>query len=142
MDVLYNASLYRNGGGEVAGVLAAARDVTRWRDTAEALRRSQTELRAIYDNAPAMMCVLDPARQVLYANRAFVDFVGRPVEELRLGRAREVIGCLRALDDPRGCSHGPRCETCNVRLSGQSSLLLCLEDTTERQRIAEALGHS
>jgi PAS domain S-box-containing protein len=35
MDVLYNASVYRNESGEVAGIFAAARDVT-WRRHAEA----------------------------------------------------------------------------------------------------------
>jgi len=183
MEVLYNATLYRDARGEVSGVFAAARDVTGWKETEEALRRSQTELRTIYDNAPIMMCVLDPARQVLYANRAFADFVGRPVEEMRLERACGVIGCLRTLDDPRGCGHGPGCETCNVRLAmmdalatgrayhgieyrtsalfrgrprdsvflasiariqiaGQTSLLLCLEDITEREGVAQALRDS
>lgn len=183
MEVLYNATLYRDARGEVSGVFAAARDVTGWKETEEALRRSQTELRAIYDNTPTMMCVLDPDRKVLYANRAFADFVGRPVEEMRLERACGVIGCLRTLDDPRGCGHGPGCETCNVRLAmmdalatgrayhgieyrtsalfrgrprdsvflasiariqiaGQTSLLLCLEDITEREGVAQALRDS
>ena len=83
----------------------------------EALRRSESELKAIYENAPIMMCVLDADRKVLYANRAFADFLGRPAEELQMERACGVIGCVRALDDPRGCGYGPRCATCNVRLA-------------------------
>jgi light-regulated signal transduction histidine kinase (bacteriophytochrome) len=44
MDVLYNASVYRNENGEVAGIFAAARDVT-WRREAEAeIRRYQEGL--------------------------------------------------------------------------------------------------
>lgn len=106
--------VYKLPSGEMVAVY---QDTTGRKVSEEALLRSQTELKAIYDNAPIMMCVLDPDRQVLYANRAFADFVGRPLEELRLERACGVIGCLRALDDPRGCGHGPKCETCNVRLA-------------------------
>jgi len=163
--------------------VAVVRDITERKQAEEALHRSQTELKTVYDNAPAMMCVLDSSRQVLYANRAFAEFVGRPAEELRLERACGVIGCLRALDDPRGCGHGPRCETCAMRLAmvdalatgrshraieyrttalchgqprdsvflasvapiqltGQSNLLLCLEDITKRQRAMENLCRS
>jgi signal transduction histidine kinase len=83
----------------------------------EALKRSQRELQAIYENAPTMMCVLDPSLRVLFVNRAFAEFVGRPVDKIKGERACGIIGCLRALDDPRGCGYGPHCATCNVRLA-------------------------
>jgi PAS domain S-box-containing protein len=43
--VLYNASVYRDPGGEIAGVLAAARDITRLREVEEAIRQSEARLR-------------------------------------------------------------------------------------------------
>ena len=97
-------------------------DVTDRRSAEEALRRSQVELAAIYDNAPILMCVLDASRQVIYANKALVEFVGRPVDEIKKERACGVIGCLRALDDPQGCGHGPYCAGCNVRLAMMDAL--------------------
>jgi PAS domain S-box-containing protein len=42
IDVLYNASLYKNDAGEVQGIFAAARDIT-------ALRRAEKELKAAHD---------------------------------------------------------------------------------------------
>lgn len=42
IDVLYNASLYKNDAGEVQGIFAAARDVT-------ALRRAEKELKVAHD---------------------------------------------------------------------------------------------
>ncbi|PKN86781.1 MAG: hypothetical protein CVU51_06625 [Deltaproteobacteria bacterium HGW-Deltaproteobacteria-1] len=42
IDVLYNASLYKNDAGDVQGIFAAARDVT-------ALRRAEKELKAAHD---------------------------------------------------------------------------------------------
>ncbi len=43
-DVVYNASIYRNGDGEVQGVFAAARDITELKHLETELRRSNTDL--------------------------------------------------------------------------------------------------
>ena len=48
MEVLYNASVYRNAKGEVAGVLAAARDVTKLKRAENALKERVKELRTFY----------------------------------------------------------------------------------------------
>lgn len=109
--------------GTVVRVTGNIMDITDRKKTELALRRSQLELRALYECAPSMMCVLDASRQVLYANRAFVEFVGRPLEELRQERACGVIGCPRALDDPRGCGYGPHCQDCTVRLAMADALV-------------------
>jgi PAS domain S-box-containing protein len=44
IDVLYNASVYKNAGGEVQGVFAAARDITERKLLEEALRKEHGEL--------------------------------------------------------------------------------------------------
>jgi PAS domain S-box-containing protein len=46
-DVLYNATIYRNEAGEIQGIFAAARDVTDMKRAEEALRESETRLRAL-----------------------------------------------------------------------------------------------
>lgn len=158
--------------------VTALRDITDRKKAEEALRSSRSELHAIYEYAPVMMCVLDAQRQVLYANRALADFVGKNENELKEGRACGVFGCINALDDPRGCGYGPHCETCSLRLAiedtlktgvghraieyrstligkdlrrevvllgstaliqagDRSSVLLCLEDVTDRKRAEE-----
>jgi PAS domain S-box-containing protein len=90
--------------------------------TEEQLRFSREELKSIYHHSPIMMCTLDRDRHVLYANQAFTDFTGVPEEELRLGRACGVFGCINALDDERGCGFGPRCEACRIRLAIEDTL--------------------
>ncbi len=96
------------------------------RDQSEALgrvrseaaqRRIQAELRAVYDSSPVMMCVLDRDCCVRYVNRALAAYVGKTEDELRKERACGVIGCVHALDDPRGCGYGPHCEDCDLRLA-------------------------
>lgn len=45
IDVLYNASVFRNAAGEIEGVFAAARDITERKQAEEAQRRSVMELK-------------------------------------------------------------------------------------------------
>jgi PAS domain S-box-containing protein len=54
-DVLYNASVYRDQGGEVLGVFAAARDITERKRAEAALRHLNRELRAISNCNQALM---------------------------------------------------------------------------------------
>ena len=81
----------------------------------EDLREKEAELRAIYDSSPVMMCLLDDQRRVLYLNKTMADFVGVEESQLTGQRACGIIGCLNALDDPRGCGFGHECESCTIR---------------------------
>ena len=92
-------------------------DVTARKQAEEAIRQSQAELRAIYDNSPIMMCVLDAERRLLYMNCTMTDFIGKPEDELRGQPACGIIGCINALEDPRGCGYGHECESCTLRLA-------------------------
>jgi PAS domain S-box-containing protein len=50
-DVLYNASVYRSEAGEVAGVFAAARDVTKSKKSERALRELNNDFVTLLENA-------------------------------------------------------------------------------------------
>lgn len=47
MDVLYRATVYRNEAGEIAGIFAAARDITERKKAEEAVRQQAAQLRAL-----------------------------------------------------------------------------------------------
>ncbi len=99
----------------VPAILSIGTDIGDRKRAQETLGRHRAELQAIYDHAPVMMCVLDPDRRVLYANRAFTEFTGVSEDELTTGRACGVFGCINAQADPRGCGFGPVCERCELR---------------------------
>jgi PAS domain S-box-containing protein len=81
----------------------------------EALRESQRELAAIFDNAPVAMILVDRERRVRKANRTAIEFGGRSAEEMIGFRGGEALRCLHSLDDPQGCGFGPSCGSCVVR---------------------------
>ena len=110
-----------DGNGKSMGRRACNRDITIRKRTEEALSHNKSELKAIYDSVPVMLCLVDTDRRILYANHAFTLFTGISEEGLKGGHACGVFGCANALDDPRGCGFGINCSNC--------SLLKSIDDT-------------
>jgi len=81
----------------------------------QALRESETELAAIYENAPLIILLVDRQRRVHKANKQAAMFAGSSVTDLFGRAAGEALRCLRATDDQRGCGFGPRCGHCALR---------------------------
>ncbi|WP_295583657.1 PAS domain S-box protein [uncultured Lamprocystis sp.] len=102
-DVLYNASVYRNDAGEIAGVFAAARDITLRKRAEQAVRELNTNLertvaertrhlsealefqQTILLNSPLSMAVYHANGQCVLANEELAHLVGAPREALLAG---------------------------------------------------------
>ena len=106
---------------ELAGDLAYALeniDYERRRKHAEAsMERSHAEMAAIYDALPLMTCLVNPGRQVEHVNRTMVEFLGAPPALAMPLHPGELLGCLNALESPRGCGFGQACEICPLNLA-------------------------
>jgi len=90
------------------------------RETAQQLLQDrQTELSAIFDNAPVIITLIDPDGHVCMASRAASELSGRSVDEilgLSLGKA---LGCsyyLERVGDDKYVG-SPECKTCLLRAS-------------------------
>jgi len=83
----------------------------------EALANKQAELKAIYDHAPVMMCLMDMDKQVRYANPAFTASLDVSNDVQNCARVGDVLGCINSQDDPRGCGFGTNCQDCTLRLA-------------------------
>lgn len=59
----------------------------------EALASSQMELKAVYDNAPVIMCVVDEKQEVLFANPIFAAFTGSDEDAVGGRHICTVLGC-------------------------------------------------
>jgi PAS domain S-box-containing protein len=75
-DVLYNASVYKDAGGNVLGVFAAARDVTERKRAEAAVQRERQRLFDVLETLPVMICLLTPDHHVPFANRSFREKFG------------------------------------------------------------------
>lgn len=90
-------------------------DITDKRETEGALEQALTELSVIYRHAPIAMMLVDRARNVSTINEKAARFAGVSPSDAIGSSTGETLRCLAALDDPRGCGFGPRCEQCMIR---------------------------
>ncbi len=86
IDVLYNATVYRDERGEPVGVFAAARDISERKRVERDLER----LAAAVEQASDGMVITDADGVITYANAAFLAASGRDLEGL-LGRSAERV---------------------------------------------------
>ncbi|MCP4580495.1 MAG: PAS domain S-box protein [candidate division Zixibacteria bacterium] len=101
--------------GKVDKIISLVTDISEKRRSELALRESESELRAIYDNAPLIMLLVDRERRIVKLNGRAVSMARRPAEEVVGLFGGEALRCVNAIDDPKGCGYGPACETCTVR---------------------------
>ena len=105
----------RDEQGEIVQFVHVSRDITERKRAEEALRESEAELSAIYDNAPPVMILVDEDRRVRKVNYTAVKFSQRSAEDMIGRRGGEALRCAHSLDDPEGCGFGASCGACPVR---------------------------
>ncbi len=75
--------------------------------------RAAGQIPRTLDSLASPLVILNPERQVIFANHAFQEFAGAPgIEEICGGRPGEVLGCTRSRS---GCGDGEGCEFCGAR---------------------------
>jgi len=100
---------------DVKHVLENVRDVTERKKAEEKLKKSESELSAIFENIPIIIMLVDRERRVRKINDTGVEFAGKTEEEMIGQRGGKALRCLHHLDDPKGCGFGSHCENCTVR---------------------------
>ncbi len=75
-------SFARGADGAPTAIIAVARDISAWRETQEALRRSEERLRQIIDLVPHFIFAKDLDGRFFLVNRAVAAAYGTTVEEL------------------------------------------------------------
>jgi len=74
-----------------------------------------THCRVFFDALPNMLMALNCKRQVVFANKAFVSFLGhKELEEILGLRPGEALGCVNANVSPGGCGTSRHCRSCGT----------------------------
>ncbi len=81
-DVLYNATVYRNGAGEIQGVLAAARDVTERKLAEQKLLAASLYSRSLLEASLDPLVTISKEGKITDVNKATEDVTGCSREEL------------------------------------------------------------
>lgn len=78
--------------------------------------RSDAGLVRTLDAVPALVAVLNAERQVVFANRAFLEMAGGTggVEGLCGNRPGEILRCIHAQEGPAGCGTSRQCRFCGA----------------------------
>ncbi|MBU4534699.1 MAG: PAS domain S-box protein [Euryarchaeota archaeon] len=82
MEVLYNATVYRDNEGKVQGVFAAARNITKIKKANEALKLSERHFRSLIENALDLILVLNKQGDITYASPSVEKTFGFKVHEI------------------------------------------------------------
>jgi two-component system, cell cycle sensor histidine kinase and response regulator CckA len=81
--VMYNASVYYDHYGNVAGLFAAARNITKQQTAEKALRESEEQYRAVFHNAGIGIKVVNWDGRINRANPALLSMLGYSEAEFR-----------------------------------------------------------
>jgi len=153
-SVLYNASVYRDESGAVAGVFAAARDITKRRRAEAALQAERQRFLGVLETLPVIVALLHPDHRVEWVNRAYRDALGdnagRLCHESQFGLGQPSPECQAFLPLQTGQPHhwewalpnGRIYDVYNFPFADASGLPLILEmdiDVTETRKAQAAL---
>ncbi len=81
-DVLYNASVYHDGKGNVLGVFAAARDITERKQAELAKNQSEAQLRAFYELDLVGLTITSPEKGWIRINDSLCKMLEYPEQAL------------------------------------------------------------
>ena len=162
-DVLYNASVCWNEQGQVIGVLAVARDITKRLRMEAATRASEHKYRSLIELTGTGFLILDAHGRVLDANREYARLSGRG--ELRDILGKNVLEWTAEAAQSRTLAALTQCVknglirdfateyvdgsgkitfvemNATLEREGETLRIISLcRDSTERHRLAEALG--
>lgn len=97
-----------------AAVQISGHDITEKKHSREELERSRRELKAIYDNAPVMMCVVNENSEILFANSALSNFIETPeMLTSQTTKCGNILSCINSFEN--GCGMTRLCNECVLR---------------------------
>ena len=79
-----------------------------------ACENNELDFKPAFENAPAIMFIVDADTKIITVNRAGRRFVTDKADRVSR-QPGNFFGCLGSLENSKGCGYGKSCKTCMVR---------------------------
>lgn len=96
-------------------VIAMVSNISERKKAQIALENNRLELKTIYDNTPVLMCVLNRELKIVYSNQLFNQFINIPANEMINGIPGNIMNCINATNNEKGCGYSVECKYCRLR---------------------------
>jgi c-di-GMP phosphodiesterase len=91
------------------------KEITERKQVEKTLKESKEQLQIIFDNAPAIMMLLNENTEVIKLNHTGLAASGKSEEDVFRMQAGDILNCVDSFQNPKGCGFGENCKTCKVR---------------------------
>ena len=80
------------------------------------LQQSEELLKIIFNNAPAIMIVLNEDLEVLNMNNTGLELIGIKENDVTGFRIGDILNCAGSFQNPKGCGFDDSCRECKTRM--------------------------
>ncbi|HWT75046.1 MAG TPA: ATP-binding protein [Mobilitalea sp.] len=103
-----------NAEDKMVGVVVVFRDITRLKLYELNHINEENNLKAIFDNTPAGMIIVDEDFKILRANETVINYIHAKREDIIDMRFGESIKCIGYYENTRECTAGESCRSCEI----------------------------
>ncbi len=111
-DYIVHKAVFADTQGAVSGLIGTILDISELKQAEKALRGNEARLQVIFDNAPAVMLLLNEDREILKINQVGLTSSGRSLDRLKGLLICEIFNCVLASQYAENRSNV--CLTCEI----------------------------
>lgn len=98
------------------------KDITEHKQIEEEISQERENLKAIFDAVPVCMMLVDVNIVIRNVNNVLSKLVDKNESQLIGVQPGDGLCCIYAIDDEKGCGHGPKCSSCVIRNASETVL--------------------